>query len=76
MRIKQRKIFVNPFFELILEIMFKSSLIDIICAIVVKKPIKYGKFPPKEDKSIPWNKLGLYLIGTYKIHRKVDTTLQ
>ena len=32
--------------------------------------IKYGKLPFKEAREIPWNKLCVYLIGTYVIQRK------
>ena len=36
-----------------------------------KHNIKYGKLPAKEEKSIPWDKLLVDLIGQYKIRIEV-----
>ena len=36
---------------------------------------KYGTLPAKLEEEIQWNKIGVYLIGPYKIHRKRKDTL-
>ena len=36
---------------------------------------KYGKLPTKLAEEIPWNKLFVYLIGSYKIRRKGRDTI-
>ena len=35
-----------------------------------RSSIKYGKLPAKEAEEIPWNKLSVYIIGTYVIYRE------
>ena len=37
---------------------------------------KYGKLPPKQVETNPWNTLCVYLIGTYTITLKVKTPLK
>ena len=40
------------------------------CQHTKRSNIKYGKLPSKESEEIPWNKLCVYLIGTYFVIRK------
>jgi hypothetical protein len=35
-----------------------------------RKVKKYGHLPPKEAEAEPWDKMGIKLIGPYKIKRK------
>ena len=41
-----------------------------ICQLSKKKSIKYGKLPPKEAESEPWDVLCVDLIGPYSITSK------
>ena len=45
------------------------------CQHTKRSIIKYGKLPAKEAEETPWNKLCVYIIGPYKIRRKVGKPL-
>ena len=50
--------------------MFNYIRICPLCQRNKKRLKKYGFLPPKDAEAIPWDKLCIYLIGPYTIHRK------
>ena len=49
-----------------------------LCQFTKKKSIKYGKLPPKETETEPWDIFCVDMIGPYKIQNsmKKDTILE